>query len=64
MFLNNVDLTNKSVVLRCDYNVPIKNKTILSTKRIDASLKTLQFILKQNNQKTYYYFNILRMNKK
>ena len=25
MFLNNVDLTNKSIVLRCDYNVPIKN---------------------------------------
>ena len=44
MFLNNVDLTNKSIVLRCDYNVPIKNNKILSTKRIDASFKTLQFI--------------------
>lgn len=51
MFLNNVDLTNKSIVLRCDYNVPIKNNKILSTKRIDASFKTLQFILNQNIKK-------------
>ena len=51
MFLNNVDLTNKSVVLRCDYNVPIKNKTIISTKRIEATLKKIKNILKQNIKK-------------
>ena len=51
MFLNNINLINKSIVLRCDYNVPIKDGIILSTKRLDASIKTLNFILNQDIKK-------------
>ncbi len=47
MFLNNISLEGKDVVLRTDFNVPIKNKEIQSTKRIDESLYTIKFILEK-----------------
>ena len=40
-------LYNKKVILRTDYNVPIKNNVIVSTKRIDESLNTINYILEQ-----------------
>lgn len=48
---NNQDLLkNKRVILRVDYNVPIKdNKTVLDSTRIINSLKTINFLLEQNN---------------
>ena len=48
MFLQYSKLKNKKVLIRTDYNVPIINNVIQSTKRIDASLKTLNYILNQN----------------
>lgn len=48
MFLEYSDLFNKKIILRTDYNVPILNNIITSTKRIDASIDTINFILKQN----------------
>jgi phosphoglycerate kinase len=49
MFLNNnISLEGKDVVLRTDFNVPITNNEIQSTKRIDESLYTINFILERN----------------
>jgi phosphoglycerate kinase len=48
MFLEYADLKDKKIILRTDYNVPINNNIIQSTKRIDASLDTLNFILNQD----------------
>ena len=42
------NLLNKKVILRTDYNVPIKDSIIQSSKRIDSSLDTINLILKQN----------------
>lgn len=47
MFLEYSYLKNKKVLIRTDYNVPIINNEIQSTKRIDASIDTLNFILGQ-----------------
>ena len=47
MNLENSNLKNKKVILRTDYNVPIINKNIQSTKRIDSTINTIQFILDQ-----------------
>jgi len=48
---NNQDLLkNKRIILRVDYNVPLKdNKTVLDSTRIMNSLKTINFLLKRNN---------------
>lgn len=44
--LNNVDLTNRRVLLRVDYNVSLDNKgNILDDNRIRASIKTLKYLL-------------------
>ena len=51
MLLTQAILTNKRVILRTDYNVPIQNGIIQSTKRIDASLETLKYIIDQKPSK-------------
>lgn len=47
MYLKNSNLYNKNIILRTDYNVPIENEIIQSTKRIDASIDTIKFIIDQ-----------------
>ncbi|HTE57113.1 MAG TPA: phosphoglycerate kinase [Verrucomicrobiae bacterium] len=42
------DLRGKSVLVRVDYNVPIKNGKITDDYRIEKSLPTLQFLLEQD----------------
>jgi len=42
-------ITNKKVLLRTDFNVPIKNNQILDKTRIIESLPTIKFLLKNNN---------------
>ena len=39
---------NKTVLLRCDFNVPIDNGVITDDKRIVASLKTINYLIGQN----------------
>lgn len=39
------DLENKTVVLRCDFNVPIKDGKIVDDTRIKSSLKTINYLL-------------------
>jgi len=44
--LKNQDIKNKRVIVRVDYNVPVKDGRIQDTKRIDISLETINFLLK------------------
>ncbi len=39
-------LSGKTVLLRVDFNVPIKNKKVLDNTKIKASLETINFLLK------------------
>ena len=43
--LQNMDITNKRVILRCDFNVPIKNGKILDNNKILQSLETIQYLI-------------------
>src|SRR5574344_398965 len=46
--LQNMDVKDKTVLLRCDYNVPIKDGKILDDTKIKASLKTINYLLNNN----------------
>ncbi|WP_297812209.1 phosphoglycerate kinase [uncultured Finegoldia sp.] len=46
--LKDLDVNNKRVLVRVDYNVPIKNGVITDTNRIDASIPTIKFLLDNN----------------
>jgi len=46
--IQNMDVANKRVVLRVDFNVPIQNGVILDDLRIRESLKTIQYLIEQN----------------
>lgn len=45
--LKDVDLKNKKVVVRVDFNVPIKNGKVTSKVRIEAAVPTISYILEQ-----------------
>jgi phosphoglycerate kinase len=45
--IKDLDLKGKRVLVRADFNVPIKNGTITDDTRIKAALPTLQYILEQ-----------------
>ncbi len=45
--ITSLDLKNKKVLVRCDFNVPIQDGKIQDTGRIDASLDTIRHILQQ-----------------
>ena len=46
--LQNMDIDNKRVVLRCDFNVPIKDGKILDDYKIRASLQTIEYLIEHN----------------
>jgi len=46
--LQNMYIKNKRVILRCDFNVPIKNGNVLDETKIIKSLDTINYILKEN----------------
>ena len=46
--IDNINLNNKKVLVRVDFNVPIIDGIITSTKRIDASLKTIKKLINSN----------------
>ena len=41
-------LNNKKVIIRCDFNVPIKDGKIIDDTRIKNSLKTIQYAIDKN----------------
>lgn len=43
--VKDINLNNKKIFLRVDYNVPLKNGKILDDSRIKASLETISYIL-------------------
>lgn len=45
MQIQDFDLTNKKVIIRCDLNVVIKDGVIVDDTRIRASLKTISYVL-------------------
>ena len=49
-YLSKENIKNKRVILRCDLNVPIINNSILDDTKIIRSLKTINYLLKNNNK--------------
>lgn len=46
--ITELDVHNKTVILRCDFNVTIKDNKIISDERIKASLETINYLLENN----------------
>lgn len=49
-FLSKEEVKNKRVVLRCDFNVPVEDGIILDNTKIIRSLKTINYLLENNNK--------------
>ena len=47
-FIDNVEFTNKNVLIRVDYNVPIQEGVVTSDHRITASIPTIKKILQSH----------------
>ncbi len=46
--INDIDVKNKRVVLRLDFNVPVENGVIKDNSKIVKSLKTINYLLENN----------------
>ena len=49
-YLSEIELKNKNVILRCDFNVPVKDNVIIDDSKITKSLKTIKYLLENNNR--------------
>ena len=43
--IQDMDVKNKRVLLRCDFNVPVKDGVILDDSKIIASLRTINHLI-------------------
>lgn len=43
--VEDIDVSGKKILIRCDFNVPIKDGVISSDKRISAALPTIEYLL-------------------
>lgn len=48
--LQDMDVNSKRVILRCDFNVPIKNNQIIDDYKIVKSLDTINYLLEHNSK--------------
>lgn len=46
--IQDMDVRNKRVLLRCDFNVPVKDGKILDDSKIVAALNTIDYLVKEN----------------
>ncbi len=46
--IEDIDVANKRVLVRCDFNVPLNNGVITNSKRVKESLKTINYLLANN----------------
>ena len=46
--IKDLELKNKKVIIRCDFNVPIKEGKIIDDTRIVSSLPTIKYCLEKN----------------
>ena len=46
--LQETDVLNKRVIVRCDFNVPVKDGHILDDTKIKASLETINYLIDKN----------------
>jgi len=49
--LENVDWDGKRVLMRVDYNVPVENGVVVDRARVEGTLDTLRYLLKQKGPK-------------
>ena len=49
-YLSEEKIENKSVILRCDFNVPVKDGVITDYSKITKSLKTIKYLLDNGNR--------------
>ena len=58
--IRDFELTNKRVLIRCDFNVPMKNGEITDDNRIVTSLPTIKYAL-ENNAKVILFSHLGRV---
>ena len=46
--LKDIDIKNKNVIIRCDFNVPIEDNVIKDNSKIVKSIKTLKYLVDNN----------------
>ena len=46
--IQDMDVRNKTVLLRCDFNVPVSNGAIIDDSKIVESLETIEYLIKNN----------------
>ena len=48
--IKDLNIENKKVIIRCDFNVPIKDNTIIDDTRIKGALETINYCLEKNSK--------------